>query len=100
MKIDRSGFEEFNHKLEQLQQIGQVPFDEFFSNSFISKYTDSHSFDELLQKSDFDIKTPEDFEAITEQDMNRFIANHTSFSTWEEMQVKALEERLIQQLGF
>ena len=105
MKVTLSGFDDFKKQIEKLQKNvkelqGQhnIPFDELFSASFMSKYTDSSSIEELLQKGNFDIKSQEDFEQIPDDKMNSFIAMHTSFLTWNQMFTKAFEEWSVRRL--
>jgi hypothetical protein len=100
------GFDELKNRIEKLQEdvekLGEehsIPFDALFSTSFMSKYTDSSSIDELLQKSNFDINSQEDFEKIPEHEMDSFIATHTSFLTWSQILTKASEEWLARQLN-
>src|SRR5260370_35290429 len=105
MNVTSSGFDDFKKHIEKLQGNiekleGQhnIPFDELFSTSFMSRYTNFSSIDELLQKSNFDINSQENFEKIPEDKMNSFIAMHTSFLTWNQMSTKASEEWLARQL--
>ncbi len=105
MNVTSSGFDDFKKHIEKLQGNiekleGQhnIPFDELFSTSFMSRYTNFSSIDELLQKSNFDINSQEDFEKIPEDKMDSFIAMHTSFLTWNQMSTKASEEWLARQL--
>ena len=100
-----SGFDDFKKHIEKLQENvkeleGQhnIPFDEFFPASFMLNYTDSSSIEELLQKGNFVIESQEDFEKISEDTMNSFIAMHTSFLTWNQMFTKASEEWLVRRL--
>lgn len=105
MKVTPSGFDDFKKRIEKLQEnvekLGEkhgIPFDTLFSTSFMSKYTDSSSIDELSQKSNFGINSQEDFEKIPEHKVDSFIAMHTSFLTWNQMLTKASEEWLARQL--
>jgi hypothetical protein len=105
MKVTLSGFDDFKKHIDKLQENvkkleGQhnIPFDELFPASFMSKYTDSSSIEELIQKGNFDIKSQEDFEKIPDDKMNSFIEMHTSFLTWNQMITNASEEWSIRQL--
>lgn len=105
MRVTLSGFDDFKKHLEKLEENVKklegrhnIPFSELFPASFMSKYTDSSSIEELLQKGDFDIKSQEDFEKIPDHKMDDFIATHTSFLTWKEMLTKGFEEWSARQL--
>src|SRR6266704_1562342 len=98
MKVTLSGFDDFEKHIKKLQKNiekleGQhaIPFDELFPTSFMSRYTNFSSIDELLQKSNFNINSQEDFEKIPEDEMDSFIAMNTSFLTWNQMFTKASE---------
>ncbi len=101
-----SGFEEFEKNIEKLQKniekLGgkhSIPFSELFPPFFMSKYTDYSSIEEFLEKSNFNVKSQEDFEKIPEHTMNSFVAVHTRFTIWNEMLTKAFEEWSVRQLG-
>lgn len=106
MFANLSEFDDFKKHIEKLQENvkeleGQhsIPFDELFPASFMSNYTDSSSIEELLQKGNFGIKSQEDFEKISDDAMDSFIAMHTSFLTWNQMVTKASEEWLVLRLN-
>ncbi len=79
-------------KAEALEGTNTVSFDELFTQEFMSDYTNFHTFGELLTAGGYEVRTQEDFEAISEDNFDRHIASVTDFSSWEEMQQQAVSE--------
>ena len=94
-----SGFDDFAHRIDNLGKQTSVSFDELFTSSFMAAHTDSSSFEDMLQKSNFHIESQEDFENIQEEAMDSFIAGHSEFSSWNEMLTKAFGIWAAKQLG-
>lgn len=91
------GFDNLRRNLDQLQKNieslqGEVSFSELFTPSFMARYTNFTSFDDLLAKSGFTVESTEDFANIPDVAWDVFIASDTRFANWEEMKVKAFEE--------
>ncbi len=78
---------------------GQISFAELFPSSFISAHTDFDSVDLFFASSGFAVKTPEEFKAIPDDDLDNFIARHSSFYDWESMQAEALKIHIKNKLG-
>lgn len=70
---------------------GKVSFATLFNENFMSKYTNFNSLEELLIAGGYGV-TQEEFKAIPEDEFDKYITNCTQFSSWEEMQHKAVEE--------
>jgi hypothetical protein len=76
-----------------------MPLRELLNNDFIAKYSLFASFDELIASSTFKVETKDDFEAIPDAEWDTYIANNTSFESWEKMQRQAAAEYLVKQIG-
>lgn len=63
-----------------------------FSPIFMIKYTKFKSFNSLLDSSGFNVKTLDEFVEIPEDVLDPFISSTTSFSSWQEMFGKAIEQ--------
>lgn len=105
MKV--TGFDKLGKQLKKMQQAAQelqgtqnVPFDELFTPSFMQKYTDFSSFDELLEKGGFVVNSQEDFEKIPDDVFDEHISKNTKFSTWGDMLDNATENYVAKKLGF
>jgi hypothetical protein len=99
--INIDGFDELHRNLDQLQKNieslaskHEVSFSELFPPSFMAWYSNFTSFDDMLAKSGFKVKSTEDFVNIPDAAWDAFIASTTRFANWEEMQQKAFEEYL------
>ena len=66
----------------------------------MTKYTNFDSFQNLLDKSTFVVKSAEDFRAIPDEDWNNYIKNNTCFDSWNEMQEKAVQIYIKAKLTF
>ena len=105
IKID--GLDDLSKKLKQMEKAAkeldgthQIPMIELFTNSFMSKYTSFHSFDELLESGGFVVNTQADFEAIPDEIFDQHIAKYTKFSSWQDMMTQAGKEYALKKLGF
>jgi hypothetical protein len=81
------GFDEFKNKLKQLQNNAQsisgenkVPLPELMPDSFVRKYTNFQTLQEMIDASGIEQSEEMHGEAFSE-----FIATQTRFSDWNEM---------------
>ena len=100
IKFDDSGFKKLSKNLKEIKE--KVPIEKLFTSLFMRKHTKSCNFEEFILKSglvnsDKEV-TLKAFEAIQDDDWNKYILKHTSFSSWQDMQEKALKEYLTSQL--
>lgn len=104
-KID--GLDELQKQLKNMQSAArelegthEVSFDEIFTTSFMKKYTNFVTIDELLISGGFNVETTEEFEAIPEDELNIHIANTTKFDCWSDMYEEAVSQYISKKLGF
>ncbi len=102
-----NGFDDLAKHLDDLAQRAQdldgqhsVPVAELMPPEFVSKCSSFGTIDALFEASPFKIESAEDFAAIPDDDWDAFIAQSTSFKSWEEMQEAAATEWTTKQLGF
>ena len=100
INIDTSGFDNLKRKLNNLEKGHKVTFDKLFPPSFIRKYTDFPSLQEMFNASGYTIETQEDFERISDEKWDAFIHAKTRFENWQEMLNKAGLEWTARDLGF
>lgn len=105
MKI--KGFDEFKKQLQNMKRAAQeleetktVSFEELFTQTFMTKYTQFSSFDDFLKAGGFFVETQEDFEAIPDEDIDKHVAKTTKFSDWQTMLDTAVSEYTLKKLGF
>ncbi len=77
-----------------------VYFNVLFSDKFMRKYTIFNSFDDMINKSGFKLETEEDFEKISDNDLDLFIRDTSNFNSWEDMIQEAVNNHFAEQLGF
>ncbi|MBT2289668.1 hypothetical protein J7E73_11085 [Paenibacillus albidus] len=69
-----------------------VPLDKLFNESFMRKYSAFGSFDEFLEKGNFQAKTREDIQNIPDELFDRHVQRETSFADWEAMLAASNQE--------
>lgn len=106
MKFEMSGFDELEKQLKkmekgarELEQTEGVTFSVLFNESFMKKNTKFNSINDFFKASPFDAETDEDFDAIDENELDKYVESKTKFRSWEEMLNAAIEEYTIGKLG-
>lgn len=66
----------------------------------MKEHTKVSTFDEFLIQENFHVETEADFEAIPDEEYNKYVSSATDFSSWDEMLEAATVEYLEQQLDF
>ena len=56
-----------------------------FTESFISKHSGCKSFEEFLEKGNFQVQTREEINNIPDELFDRHVARETDFANWESM---------------
>jgi hypothetical protein len=102
-KIEESG--EISKKLQRFQQAvedlsgeHEYAFAELFPPTFMLQYTGHKSIERFFGDSGFSVASPGEFKAIPEDELDLYVERSTSFSSWEEMQAKAVQELVIRKL--
>ena len=82
--------------ISDLEHGKDVPIEDIFTIEFMKRYTKSRNFGEFLDESGLtnpeELITKEIFEAIPDKEWDEYISKHTSFSSWDDMLIKATEE--------
>lgn len=89
---------DLGRRAKELDGQHEVPFSELFPASFMQKHSAFESFDELLEAGGFVVNSPEDFEAIPDDEFDRHIARVTDFDDWESMMEQASADYVERQL--
>jgi transcriptional regulator of nitric oxide reductase len=105
MKI--RGFDQFGKELKKLQKKAQelekgqsISFVDLFHDGFMRKFTKFDSIDDFFKNSPFEFETNEDFEKIDETELDKYVAENTRFSSWQDMLGTAGKEHIARQLKF
>lgn len=99
IRTSGNGLQELQNKLKNLQNIKQASYTELFNPEFMQKYTSHQTIEDMFTSSGFKIEKQEDMLAIPEEEWEKFIQEATRFSSWQEMQTKAVGEFTARQLG-
>lgn len=106
MKIKMDGFDDLEKQLKQMEKNikefeggKDVGFEELFDPSFMKRHTNFNSINEFLDESPFTLETNEDFDNLEESELDKYVAETTKFSSWEEMLNTAGEIHLTKKLG-
>lgn len=107
MSFKIKGFDEFSGNINELQQNAKelesnrsVPLEEVFTEAFMKTYTPSGSIECFFKDGGFEVETDADFEDIPREALDRYVAEQTSFHSFQEMTDKAVGEYIIRKLGF
>lgn len=107
MSVKITGLDKLEKQLKQMEKGAKelsktkhVSFEDLFSTSFMRKYTSFSSMDELLDAGDFKVESQEDFEAIPDDEFDKYIAANTKFKNWEDMLSEATSQYAAKKLGF
>jgi len=76
------------------RSMSMVSFNDLFTTSFMTTYTQFSDFKELLNTGKFNVNSLQDFMAILDDKFDVFINKTTKFPTWEKMQSTAVAEYL------
>lgn len=86
------GLDELSKKLDKLAKNAEeldgthnVSLTDVLTSGFISEHTRFANLDELFEAGGFKFNTQEEFEAIPEDELDRFIQSESSFDSWQDM---------------
>ena len=95
MEIDKNNkdnFEKVIRKINKLSGDSEIRFKDIFTKEFMIKYTTFNSINQMFRESDFQILRGEDFNNISENELDGYVSETTDFSDWDEMIEKAITE--------
>jgi hypothetical protein len=75
-----------------VQEDSAVSLDQLFNESFMTKYSRLASFEEFLEKGNFQVKALEDVQNIPDELFDRHVERETQFANWKSMLDKATTE--------
>lgn len=95
--IDQKTVEQQKERQNQNNADGkQSLLRNLFSKQFMNKYTEFNDFSEFIDHCDFFTNSignisKEDFCNVSDRKINRYVREHTCFTTWDQMFEKAVE---------
>ena len=107
MDIKITGLEEMQQKFEELARKAKeldgehnVPIAELFPEAFMRQHTSLASFQELIEKGGFTVKSSADLAAaISDDAWDQNVRANTSFGSWQEMHSAGTKEWTRNKLG-
>jgi hypothetical protein len=97
MKI--KGLDQAINRLKDLEKNAQeldgthsLPASQLLTPRFMQRYTNFPTFDAMLEASGFRAETQAEFDAISDDKWDAFIASRTRFSDWQSMLSEAAKE--------
>lgn len=69
-----------------------ISLDELYNEAFMKKHTSFKTFEEFMEKGNFEVKTSEDINNYPEELLDRHVVRETNFSDWEAMRHSATAE--------
>ncbi|MDT2597112.1 hypothetical protein P7D52_13360 [Enterococcus dongliensis] len=106
MSIEFSGFDDIKNRLDKMSKAAQeldgeqeVPMSELLTDPFISKNSNFQNVDEFFENSGFDMNTEEEFAAIPDDAMDTYVAENSTFESWNDMLSSATQEYVAKKLG-
>ena len=91
MSFEIKGLKEAQDKLKKLADDAEkldgqsVPLSEVLTDEFVQKNSPFDRLDNLIKASGYTVVSQEDFEAIPDEEWDRFISENTDFDSWQEM---------------
>lgn len=93
-------FEELGEKADDLSGEHEIEFEELFNEEFMESYTSFKNIDQLIEESQWEVESNEDFEDLPDDQFDKYISANTEFESWEDMLQIALNEWIAKKLGF
>jgi hypothetical protein len=102
--MSKNGFDNLSKKLnnmakkaKELDGEHEVKLVDLFDNKFMSTNTRFSSFNDFADASKFDWS---DIEGIPEDELDKFIDQNSSFTSWDDMRTTASKNFVAKKLGF
>ena len=105
MSSDFKGLDKLSNKLEsmannasKLSGDNQVSFNDLYPDSFMKKNTNYANIDIFLK--DLGVTNKESFEKLPQSELEKHVVQNTKFSSWHDMEEKAVGEYFSRKIGF
>lgn len=90
MKI--KGLKELQKELNQMADRAEslhgqhsIPMNELMTSTFMESHTSFSDFDEWLEAGGFSAQSAEEFDAIDEVELDKYVDSSTTFDSWQDM---------------
>ncbi|WOO36054.1 hypothetical protein R2R35_19990 [Anaerocolumna sp. AGMB13020] len=94
--------EELNNSVDKAKNIdgSKVDFEDIFNSEFMKAHTNVSNIDDFFAQGKFNFETDDEFEAIPEDELDKYVSANTNFQSWQEMLDAASFDYLDNELGF
>lgn len=73
---------------------------EWLTPAFMAMNTPFPTLEEFFKQSGFEVHTQEEYDHISQDQLDAFVAEQTLFHTWQEMVTAAARNWIVDQIGF
>jgi len=84
--------ETMHNRVSELSGEREVPFSELFDQSFMATHSKYANIGDFFDAGGFDINSPDDLEAIPDDEFDQHVNANTHFNSWKEMLQTATSE--------
>lgn len=96
--MSTEGLDKLISNLKKVEGKHNVQFKDLFPDSFIREYTDCQNVSDFFEKSGLDFSSQENFEKIDVKQLDKYVSQHSRFSSWDEMKAAAGKSYISKQL--
>lgn len=102
--FDASAFDEIENELNDLankvhnSDESTVSIYDLFNTDFMSRHARSIDIDNFFTLGNIDIENCDDLDSLSNDEFDKFVSEHTDFSSWEEMCDEAINCHVDEQL--
>lgn len=89
MNVDLTELE-YTAGFDQLEDVDELAIEEVVNDGFMYKYTAAPSLAAFFEESPWTVEETEDLEAIDDEELDGFVAEHTEFETFEDLLRRAV----------
>ena len=109
MKIIFQGFDDLQKQLSNLEKAANevaekyngsiVDISELLTCDFMEAHTEYSDYAEWFEDGGYLLESQEDFDALSEKDIDSYVQKTTDFDSWEDMLGEAATEQITKDLG-
>ncbi|WP_336141767.1 hypothetical protein [Acinetobacter sp. 102] len=92
MVNDFNGLNKLLENAKNLEGERDVSLGTLFNEGFLQTHTDFQTIDDLFVAAGFKVESHEDFEAIPQEEIDKFVRDNTQFESFNDLHAKAAAE--------
>ncbi|WP_285424574.1 MULTISPECIES: hypothetical protein [unclassified Pseudomonas] len=95
---DTVHYESLTEAAKRLAETRRSLLLDLLNPAFMSRHSQSPDFITFCESAGYDVHTIEDFESVADEQWDAFVAAHTDFADWADMQAGAVAAQASEQL--